>query len=33
MRDKDVGDRIIVERALEVFKLHARDDHGGQGKE
>jgi hypothetical protein len=32
MRDKDVGDRIIIERALEVFKLHARDD-GGQGKE
>ena len=33
MRDKDVADRIIIERALEVFKLHARDDDGGQGKE
>ena len=33
MRDKDVADRIIIERALEVFKLHARDDGGGQGKE
>jgi predicted nucleotidyltransferase len=32
MRDKDVADRIIIERALEVFKLHASDD-GGQGKE
>src|SRR6202789_190694 len=30
MRDKDVADRIIIERALEEFKLHARDD-GGQG--
>jgi predicted nucleotidyltransferase len=26
MRDKDVADRIIIERALEMFKLHARDD-------
>ena len=33
MRDKDVADRIIIERALEVFKLHAGDDDGGQGKE
>ena len=33
MRDKDVADRIIIERALEVFKLHARDDDGGQDKE
>jgi len=33
MRAKDVADRIIIERALEVFKLHARDDDGGQGKE
>jgi hypothetical protein len=32
-RDKDVADRIIIERALEVFKSHARDDDGGQGKE
>ncbi|MDP9082778.1 MAG: hypothetical protein M3N50_03310 [Pseudomonadota bacterium] len=32
MRDKDVADRIIIERALEVFELHARDN-GGQGKE
>jgi len=30
---KDVADRIIIERALEVFKLHPRDDDGGQGKE
>jgi hypothetical protein len=33
MRDKDVADRIIIERALEVFKLHAGGDDGGQGKE
>lgn len=33
MRDKDVADRLIIERALEVFKLHARDDDVGQGKE
>jgi predicted nucleotidyltransferase len=33
MRDKDVADRIILERALEVFKLQATDDHGGHGKE
>ena len=33
MRDKDVADRIIIERALEVFKLHTRDDDAGQGKE
>ena len=33
MRDKDVADRIIIERALEMFKLHARDDDGGQGEE
>jgi len=33
MRDKDVADRIIIERALEVFRLHTRDDDGGQGKE
>jgi predicted nucleotidyltransferase len=33
MRDKDVADRIIIERALEVFKLHARDDDGGRAKE
>ena len=26
MRDKDVADRVIIERALEVFKLHGRDD-------
>ena len=32
-RDKDVADRIIIERALEVLKLHARDDDGGQYKE
>jgi hypothetical protein len=32
MRDKDVADRIIIERALEVFKLHTRDDGGGQAK-
>jgi hypothetical protein len=25
--------RGLEERALEVFKLHARDDDGGQGKE
>jgi hypothetical protein len=33
MRDKDVADRIIIERALEVFRLHSRDEDGGQGKE
>ena len=33
MRAKDVADRIIIERTLEVFKLHTRDDDGGQGKE
>jgi len=33
MRDKDVADRIIIEQALEMFKLHARDDDGGQGEE
>jgi len=33
MRDKDVADRIIIERALELFKLYARDVDGGQGKE
>jgi predicted nucleotidyltransferase len=33
MRAKDVTDRIIIERALEMFKLHARDDDGGQRKE
>jgi hypothetical protein len=32
MRDKDVADRIIIERALEVFKLHAGDDDGSQDK-
>jgi predicted nucleotidyltransferase len=26
MRDKDVADRIIIERALEVFRSHTRDD-------
>jgi hypothetical protein len=26
MRDKDVADRIIIERALEVFRLHAQDN-------
>jgi predicted nucleotidyltransferase len=30
-RDKDVADRIVIERALEVFKLHARDDEGDHG--
>jgi predicted nucleotidyltransferase len=29
MRDKDVTDRIVIERALEEFKLHARDDNRG----
>jgi predicted nucleotidyltransferase len=33
LRDKDAADRIVIERALEVFKLHARDDDGKQGKE
>jgi predicted nucleotidyltransferase len=26
MRDKDLADRIIIERALEVFRLHTRDN-------
>jgi predicted nucleotidyltransferase len=26
MRDKDVADRIIIERALEVFRSHSGDD-------
>jgi hypothetical protein len=26
MREKDVADRIIIERALEMFKLHTRGD-------
>ena len=26
MRDKDVADRIIIERALEAFKLQVKDD-------
>jgi len=33
MRDKDAADRIIIERALEVFKLHTRDGDEGQGEE
>jgi predicted nucleotidyltransferase len=33
MRDKDVADRIVIERALEVFKLRAKDDDGGRVKE
>jgi hypothetical protein len=33
MRDKDVADRIIIEWALEVFRLQTRDDDEGQGKE
>lgn len=28
-RDKDVADGIIIERALEVFRLHTGDDDGG----
>jgi hypothetical protein len=30
LRDKDVADRIIIERALEAFRSHTRDDDGGQ---
>jgi predicted nucleotidyltransferase len=33
MRHKDVADRIVIERALEVSKLHPGDDDGGQDKE
>lgn len=33
MRDKDMADRIVIERALEVFKLHATDGDSGQGRE
>jgi predicted nucleotidyltransferase len=29
LRDKDQADRIIIERALEVFRLHTRGDDGG----
>jgi predicted nucleotidyltransferase len=32
MRDKDAADRSVIERALEVFKLHASDDGGSKGK-
>jgi predicted nucleotidyltransferase len=31
LRDKDVGDRVIIERALEVFRSHTNDDDGSQG--
>ena len=31
MRDKDAADRIIIERALEVFRSHINDDDGSQG--
>lgn len=30
MRDKDVADRIIIERALEVFRARSRDDDDGK---
>jgi predicted nucleotidyltransferase len=33
MRDKDVADRIIIERALEVFKLLRGEDDEGRGDE
>jgi predicted nucleotidyltransferase len=33
MRDKDVADRIVLERALEVFRSHTKDDDGSQGGE
>ncbi len=33
MRDEDVSDRIIIERALEVFRRQRRRDDDGQGSE
>jgi predicted nucleotidyltransferase len=30
MRDKDSADRIIIERALEMFRLHIGDDEGAE---
>lgn len=33
MRDKDVSDRIIIERALAVFRNQRRREDGGQGSE
>jgi predicted nucleotidyltransferase len=33
MRDKDVSDRIIIERALEVFKWHSAEHDGTRKKD
>ena len=33
LRDKDISDRIIIERALEVFRNQRRRDDDGQGSE
>jgi predicted nucleotidyltransferase len=33
LRDKDAADRIIIERALEVFRSHPRDDDPGRDTE
>ena len=32
-RDKDAADRTVIERALEVSKLHGGDESGGRGED